>query len=137
MSQRRAVHFMEETVISKRKILLVDDEPKPSFTRNLKLNLEETGDYEVREENTAMDALATAKEFKPDLILLDVIMPNMAGGEVVSQIEADRNLSNTPIVFLTAEVTKKEEGIIGGHPFLAKPMTLENVIQSIEENLAQ
>jgi len=119
--------------MSKRKILLIDDEP--SFVRSLKLNLEETGDYDVRAENKATQALATAREFKPDLILLDVIMPDMAGGEVASQFETDAMLKHTPIVFLTAVVTKKEEGIIGGRPFIAKPVHIETVIESIEENL--
>jgi len=119
----------------KRKILLIDDEA--SFTRNLKLNLEETGNYEIREENQASNALATAREFKPDLILLDVIMPDMAGGEIASQIAADAGLKDTPIVFLTAVVTKKEEGLIGGRQFIAKPVTVESVIESIEKNLPE
>ena len=68
---------------------------------SFKVKDEETGAYEVRQENTGADGLATAREFKPDLILLDVTMPDMNGGDVALQIEADRNLKNTPIVFLT------------------------------------
>ena len=62
----------------KKRILLVDDEP--SITRLLKLNLEQTGDYEVATENVSKAALATAEEFRPDLILLDVMMPDLDGG---------------------------------------------------------
>src|SRR5947209_1406035 len=84
----------------KKRILIIDDEA--SFARMVKLNLEKTGAFEVRAESKAGYALATAREFKPDLILLDVIMPAMDGGDVANQIKRDRNLKGTPIIFLTA-----------------------------------
>lgn len=121
----------------KKRILLVDDEE--SFTRLLKLNLERTGNYEVRVENWAAGALAAAKDFKPDLVLLDVIMPQMFGGDVASQIQADSELISTPIVFLSASVKKQRveehEGVISGFPFIAKPASLECVIETIEKHL--
>ena len=117
----------------KKRILLIDDEP--SFTRMLKLNLEETGAYEVRAENRGTQGLATARQFKPDLILLDVVMPDINGGDVASQIEADRNVKNTPIVFLTGAAKKEEEGIIAGRTIMAKPVTVDEVIDCIERNL--
>ncbi len=119
--------------MEKKRILIIDDEP--SFTRMVKLNLEETGTYEVRQENSAEQGLAAAKDFKPDLILLDVLMPDMDGAQVASQIKADEKTENTPIVFLTATVRKEEEGIIGGHPFIAKPVSTEEVIECIEKSL--
>jgi len=120
--------------MGKKRILLVDDEP--SFTRVLKLCLEKTGSYEVREENRGTMAMATARQFKPDLILLDVVMPDIDGGEIASGIMADENLKDTPIVFLTAAVAKDEEGVISGHPFLAKPVDTEEVIKRIEKSLS-
>ena len=119
--------------MSKKRILLIDDEF--SFTRMLKLNLEETGAYEVRAENRGSEGLAAAKQFKPDLIFLDVVMPDMSGGEVAFQIEADRKLKDTPIVFLTAAAKKEDEGMIAGRHFIAKPVTVEEVIDCIEKNL--
>jgi len=119
--------------MGKRRILLVDDEP--SFTRILKLCLEKTGSYEVREENVGRMAVATARQFKPDLILLDVVMPDIDGGEVASSIVADQNLKDTPIVFLTAAVAKDEEGVISGYPFISKPVNAEEVIECIEKRL--
>src|SRR5436305_13844834 len=120
--------------MAKKRILLVDDEK--SFTTLLKLNLEETGNYEVRVENWAEDALNAAREFKPDLVLLDLIMPRMPGGNVAAQITEDPELRNTPIVFLTAAVRKQQveenEGIICERPCLAKPATVETVIAAIE-----
>ena len=120
----------------KTKILIVDDEV--SFARMVKLNLEKAGAYEVRVENKASYALAAAREFRPDLILLDVIMPNMDGGDVANQIKRDRNLKGTPIVFLTATVSKNEAGAggfnSGGELFLAKPISVEALIQCITEH---
>ena len=80
--------------MEKKRILIIDDEA--SFTRMVKLNLEKTGAFEVREENLALEAVATARAFKPDLILLDVIMPTMDGGDVAAQIQKDRVLRDTP-----------------------------------------
>ena len=122
--------------MAKKKILLVDDEK--SFTNLLKLNLEETGAYEVRVENWAEDALKAAKEFKPDLVLLDIIMPRLPGGNVAAQIKADPETQETPIVFLTAAVRKHQveenEGIICDFPCLAKPASVEEVIDVIEKH---
>ncbi|MBK7998062.1 MAG: response regulator transcription factor [Verrucomicrobia bacterium] len=122
---------------AKKKVLVIDDEV--SFARMVKLNLEKTGEFEVRVENRAMFALATAREFLPDLILLDVIMPSMDGGDVSKQIKRDRNLKNTPIIFLTATVSKREAGEgglnSGGELFLAKPVSVEALIACIHEHI--
>jgi two-component system, OmpR family, response regulator len=121
--------------MEKKRILIIDDEP--SFTRMVRLNLEKSGFFEVREENKATAALNAAREFKPDLILLDVIMPNMDGGDVAANIQADRMLKGTPIVFLTATVSQREAGpggfTSGGSLFLAKPISVEKLIQVINE----
>lgn len=119
----------------KKRILIVDDEK--SLTNLLKLNLEETGDYDVRAEYWAEDALPAAKEFKPHLVLLDIIMPRMPGGDVVAQFKADPDLKDTPIVFITAAVpphiVAENDGIICELPCLAKPVTIEKVIETIEK----
>ena len=67
---------------NKKRILIVDDEER--FTRILRLNLGCTGRYTVRTENSALNACTTACEFRPDLILLDVMMPGLDGGEVAA-----------------------------------------------------
>jgi CheY-like chemotaxis protein len=123
--------------MNKKRILLVDDEA--SFTRLLKLNLEQTGSYDVCVANWAEDALPAAREFRPDLILLDVVMPRMIGGDVAARLRADPDLRAIPIVFLSATVGRKwvleHQGVVGGFPFIAKPATIEEVIQGIERNL--
>jgi CheY-like chemotaxis protein len=111
--------------------MIIDDEP--GFTRLLKLTLERSGGFEVLEENDGTKAWMAAREFNPDIIFLDVVMPEIDGGDVAQQIRSDPALAHVPIVFLTAIVSAKEGGHeIGGFPFLAKPVTVEAVIQSIE-----
>ncbi len=120
-----------------KRILVIDDEP--SMTRMIRLNLEMTKRYQVREENNAMHALAAAREFKPDLILLDVIMPGMDGGELARRIKTDPTLSLVPVIFLTGTVTKKEaaEGAVtAGYPLLPKPVSLKNLVETMENTFA-
>jgi DNA-binding response OmpR family regulator len=121
----------------KKRILVVDDEA--SITRLLKLNLEQTGDYIVQTENDAQEALSTAEKFEPQLILLDVMMPGMDGGELASHFQASAKLNGVPIVFLTAAATKGEVyargGKIGGLPFLAKPVELSEVLACLKQHL--
>ncbi len=123
--------------MKRKRILVVDDEV--GFTRLLKLNLEQTNRYEVRVANWAEDALPFAQEFRPDLVLLDVFMPRLLGGDVAASLRADRSLRSTPIVFLTAAVSKlrvKEHGgVISGYPILAKPASVQEVIDKIEQRL--
>jgi CheY-like chemotaxis protein len=121
----------------KRKILVVDDEP--ALTRMVQLNLERTGRFEVRVENQGSAALLAAKSFRPDLILLDVMMPDMPGDEVAAAIDEDPQLQGTPYVFLTAILTRDEaqarRGEIGGRMFLAKPVKLQEMLDMIDKVL--
>jgi CheY-like chemotaxis protein len=124
------------TIKDKPCILIVDN--NHDFTRSTKLALEKTGSYFVVEENDATKAHETAQNLRPDLILLDVAMPETDGGEVAARIQSDPTLHRTPIVFLTALVTKAEtrSGLrIQGHSFLAKPISFSDLIAGIEENL--
>src|ERR1035438_4062424 len=82
---------MERTRPMKKRILVVDDEP--ALTRMIKLTLEQTEQYEVRTENLGRKAIEAAREFKPELILLDVLMPDMLGSEIAAQLEQDPELS--------------------------------------------
>ena len=124
--------------MEKIRILLIDDEA--SFTRMLKLNLERTGAFKVHCENTGAFGLTAARDFLPDMVFLDVIMPDVDGGEVAAQIHADPKLKDTPIVFLTAGVSKettRAKPVIGGRTFLAKPVTVDEVLRCIEKQLGK
>ncbi len=123
--------------MDQKRILIIDDEP--AMTRMIRLTLEMTKRYQVREENQAAHALATAHEFKPDLILLDVIMPGVDGGELARRITTDAKLRQVPLIFLTGTVTKKEaaEGAVtAGHPLLSKPVSLKALVETMENTFA-
>jgi len=127
----------KQAVEEKRRILIVDNDRES--THVAKILLERTGRYLVLEENDATKAHESARNFRPDVILLDIVMPETDGGEVAAQIQADPDLQRTPIIFLTALVTKAEAktGLrIQGHPFLAKPISIPELVEGIEENLA-
>ncbi len=119
--------------MAKKRVFVVDDES--GFTRLLKLTLEKTGKYEVREENDGTKAWLAAREFAPDIIFLDIVMPKIDGGGVGQQMRSDPALAHVPIIFLTAIVSKDEtKKDIGGFPFLAKPVSLEAITRCIEEH---
>ncbi|KPK97776.1 MAG: histidine kinase [Omnitrophica WOR_2 bacterium SM23_72] len=119
--------------MDKKKILIIDDEE--AFTRMIKLNLEATGLYEVSEENRGTQGVAAAKAVCPDLILLDIIMPDLDGMMVARNLKDDPATKDIPVVFLTVVVQKKEtEGsssIIGGYPFIAKPVNTQELIDCL------
>ena len=120
----------------KRRILIVDDDRES--THLVKILLEKAGHYLVLEENDASKAHQSARNFRPDAILLDIMMPETDGAEVAAQIEADLELRSTPIIFLTALVTMPEAktGLrIEGHRSLAKPINIPELINQIEESL--
>ena len=120
-----------------KRILVVDDEP--SVTQNLKLNLESSGGYDVFAENDAINALTAARIFRPDLILLDVIMPGMDGGEVAARLRKDPLLRNTPVIFLTGIISNEEtdghEMVSGGETFLAKPVDIDELKKTLEDHI--
>jgi len=72
---------------NKPRILIVDDNPR--FSHSARLILQQSGQYVVCEENDAAGAVETARSFRPDLTLLDLIMPGVDGAEVAAQIESD------------------------------------------------
>ena len=121
----------------KKRILVVDDQARDS--RLLKLYLERTNDYVVREENDAHAALSAAEEFQPQLILLDVMMPGVEGGDLAACFQANAKLKAVPIVFVTAAVTREEVkaagGRLGGFSFLAKPVVLAEVAACLKHHL--
>ena len=105
----------------------------------LQMTLEQTGKYEVRTENDPKLVVEAALAFRPDLIVLDVIMPEMDGGDVAAALKDHTSLSRVPVVFLTATVRKSEVdshgGVMGGYAFLAKPASAETIVQFIDKHL--
>ena len=121
----------------KKKILIIDDEA--SITKLLKFALERSGRYEVSAENDGKKALSTTRSISPDIILLDVNMPEISGGEISSELQEDASLKHIPIVFLTGMLSQEESqaGLkISGRPALAKPIDLEKLVECVEKLLA-
>ncbi|MEA3187175.1 MAG: hypothetical protein QOD99_1005 [Chthoniobacter sp.] len=96
----------------------------------LKRLLEMKRPYEVVLEHDSRRALSTTLSFKPDLILLDVIMPELDGGDVAGLIRRTEAVSDVPIVFISAVAQPIE-----GYPFLSKPASLDQVLACIEDAL--
>jgi len=119
----------------KPRILIVDDEP--SFVRLLKLVLENTGRYLVRKENDADKAVDAAREFKPDLILMDFVMPKVDGVSVAQALRAEEEFSRVPILFLSATVVDNNgfTAQIAGFPAFSKPIGVSQLMHVIDENL--
>ena len=115
-----------------KKILIVDDEEQ--LVDMLKMRLQANG-YEVITAYDGEEGVKKTREFKPDLIVLDIIMPKMAGNEVAAILKEDKELFNIPIIFLTclAEgVADKQGGAkIGGNLFIAKPFEAEELLAMI------
>lgn len=122
----------------KRRILFVDDEE--AVLRFLKRALEQAGGYEVATEQNGKRALQTVREFKPQMIFMDISMTDLDGPSAVYEIRSDVEFAHVPIVFLTGavspeEVARAEEGKIGGQLFLAKPIDPKAVVNCIEKHL--
>lgn len=124
--------------MKKSRILIVDDEPNLSDL--VRLVLEKTERFEVRVENRSAQALVTARDFRPDMVLLDVDMPGKDGGEVAREIRSEPSLRGTPIVFLTSLISRTEtDGQVterGGMHFLSKPVKSAVLTETVDRMLA-
>ncbi len=122
----------------KKRLLIVDDEL--TAAQLLKLSLEQTGPFERMVENQSTRARAKAREFQPDLIVLDVCMPYKTGDELAAELRRDPALRNVPVIFLTSIVSGKEAGgqpmRSGGYTFLAKPVNVAKLLEVIGQLLA-
>ena len=122
------------------RILIIDDEP--DFTALLKANLEESGNFLVRQVNDSSKAHKAAMEFRPHLCVVDVVMPGMDGGDVVSKFREDPELKEVPIMMLTALVEENPEASdgethTGGLPFVSKTSDFETILACIEKHLEE
>ena len=118
-------------------ILVVDD--KPAFTTLYKRLIESDGRYAVFTENKGSCAVEAARKYRPDLIILDILMPDMLGSDVAAELRADPALLHTKVIFVTAmlrqnEVQKANESI-GGHTIIAKPTSGKELFLAIEQAL--
>ena len=120
--------------MTRKRILIVDDEI--GSTRLLKANLELTNLYEVRVENRPENAVSAARQFKPDAVLLDIVMPNMLGTAIAEALLGEPELQSTFIAFLTAadnpSLPPDPNPAIARLPRIRKPASMNNILQFLE-----
>lgn len=113
------------------KVLVVDDEPE--ITDIVQTFLTESG-YSVDVLNNPRDAVTKAKQFKPDVILLDIMMPGTDGYTVCQWIKNEAELANVPVIFLTGKDRNDDQGRsfkAGGDMFIKKPFSCERLLEIV------
>jgi two-component system OmpR family response regulator len=111
------------------RILVVDDEPNIVDVISMALRFH---GFEIESAGTGADAIAAVRSFKPDLIVLDVMLPDMEGFDVARRLGAER--ARVPIIFLTARdaTEDKVRGLtVGGDDYVTKPFSLEELVARI------
>jgi DNA-binding response OmpR family regulator len=119
--------------MKKKKLLIIDDERDLLLVLEKKLNAE---GYSVVIADNGHDGIMLAKSYQPDLIILDVSMPDIDGGEVNRKLKDLPETKDIPVIFLTCLLEKEEEkrngNVIGSNIFFAKPYDMEKLLKAIE-----
>ena len=122
--------------MSKRKVLIVDDEL--DFLKITKLNLEETGKFEVMTSSNAKEIMSLLHNFRPEVILLDLLMPGIGGLEACDMLNNDPVGKGLPIIILSAldkdidKLSAYKKGVVD---YLTKPIERDALIAKIEKAL--
>ena len=122
--------------MEKKRVMVVDDEE--GFLAMLKLNLEQTGRYEVFTLSNAKDIVSQVNNFLPDVILLDLLMPEVGGIEACQMLNEDKIGSRVPIIALSAldkDADKLKAYKVGVVDYITKPATTDTIIKTIEKAL--
>lgn len=117
--------------INQARVLVIDDEPE--ITDIVETFLSESG-YTVGVENGANKAIEAARTFQPDLILLDIMMPDLDGYSICNQIKSDPKLAHIPVIFLTGKDRNDDMGRsfkVGGDMFIKKPFSCERLLEIV------
>jgi CheY-like chemotaxis protein len=118
-----------------KQILVVDDDPL--IARLLKEPLEKAG-YSVKVASHGLEALQTVKDRRPDLIILDILMPMLDGFKTARLLKFDKRFKDIPIIVLTSRATEGERKIgeqVGANEFLLKPFRLPQVLEVVRRYL--
>jgi len=125
----------EDRIIKlKKRIMIVDDEE--DFLEITKMNLEKTGNYQVMALPDAKDIIAKLHQFKPDVLLLDILMPGMDGLTACEMLNGDSLGIITPIIIisaLTSDHDKLSAYKLGIVDYLTKPVSKNTLITCIEK----
>lgn len=121
------------------KILVAEDEK--DIQKVIKITLKFKGGFDVKFANNGLEVIDMVRKEKPDLIILDVMMPKMDGYETCKTLKANKDTADIPIVFLTAKAQEKEieEGLkLGAIDYIKKPFEpdeFNSKVQSILKGL--
>ena len=116
-------------------VLIVDDE---HMTRSLLRMMLQRENYRIYEAGDGVEALTAVHQYRPDLILLDVMMPNMDGLTVCKRLREDVNTADMPIILLSAKTQSSaiREGLqAGADLYLTKPVPRDVLLQNIQSLL--
>ncbi len=119
-----------------KKVMLIDDEK--DFRLLVKINLERTGKYDVLALPSAKDILSQVYNFKPDIILIDIIMPEVGGLDACEILSKDPLAKNIPILILSVldkDIDKERAYKTGIVDYLTKPVELEQLLAKIQNIL--
>jgi len=117
------------------RVMIVDDEPQ--IRRIAEIALGTVGGWDVISTDSPTDAKALANTEQPDAIILDVMMPEMDGPQVLEQLRQDPNTAGIPVIFMTAKIQTSDRegylamGAIGTIPKPFDPMTLSSLVSNI------
>ncbi len=120
-----------------KKILIAEDEP--NIVLSLEFLLKEAG-YEVAVARDGSQAIALAGTLRPDLVVLDVMLPSVNGFEVCQRLRENRETGNIKILMLTARgrETEVEKGLAAGaHAYMTKPFATRELVNTVAEMLGQ
>ncbi len=118
-----------------KKILLVDDEPDILFTVKKRLQLNK---FEVETAENGVMALEKVKTFEPDIILLDVMMPELNGYQVCRALREDEKTRQIPVIMLTAKAQESDKfwgEEVGATVYLTKPFDDKELVATVKEQL--
>ncbi len=113
------------------KVLVIDDEPE--ITDIVETFLTEAG-YQVAVENSSRNAVQKAHQFRPEVIILDIMMPEIDGYQICQDIKKDPAMANVPIIFLTGKDRNDDMGRSfksGGDMFIKKPFSCERLLEIV------
>lgn len=119
--------------MDKKRILVVDDENDMLFA--IKLHLETAG-YEVLTASDGQEAFDKGRNEKPDLILLDLMLPKIDGYKVCRMLKFDEKYKNIPIIMLTACVQDEDKNLgfdVGANAYVTKPFEPEELLLEIQK----
>jgi CheY-like chemotaxis protein len=115
-------------------VLICDDEP--SLRELIRISLD--GSFEFLEADDGIECLDLVRDARPDVVVLDVMMPRRGGLEVLADIRADESLANTKVVVLTAQPAARDDALRGGADMvIEKPFTPDDIVAAVDEVLSK